>query len=617
MARKFTLATEEFQAYDTDFIGISKDNYLDENAPGSEHGIDGDLRVGEHTSGKEYHIVIEIVMPEQGDVPAADVLVKAELLLYSHTSTTDPILVAVIKITDIWDEGQSQWNEAQDGPTPWEKGDGAVKSRKSTLEEGEQVIDSVWITTVPIWNTFDLTPILTFGGIASVVLFPINMPIANRWFGFRSKQASAPFATLRPKLKITYRDYSPDAFVSEDDQLTIEPYENNPEQPILRWGGTDSVDFARWKVWRETAPITDVSALTPIATITDPAINEYVDVASLSENQIYYYLVTVEDGNNTGNNATFSKNVSFKRPDNTHSEATEGIDVGDLVTITLNSSILCKKAYIEWGDSVEGYWIESEVETNQFILEHVYSETGAKIVKARLESSDGYWSDLDTVCTKTVSDINPIAILVCRPLKVVSGETVRCIGARSQPVAADATIDQYDYYVNGSWNNDEGPVFEVVPASTQEIRLRITTSTSKVTTQGVGEGEDIEVISGDPVDLVFSRATSITTRQEERDSKAEVLSVYDGIGETDLPYSITNVNYDINGLSATEDFKADIDLIRAFHEAQTFTRITGMDEQEGVTVQLDGRIAGYQITQSTDTYVSWRLTFRVFIRTEV
>lgn len=623
MAYKFKLVTVDYQDYDSDLIGVSKDSWVNKDMRTSNYGHSSLLAVNEYDTNpySREMAIIEVTMPYSRDLPEADEIQQILLRLRVQTAeSATPTGVGIFPLSEddsLWQEG-TQTGGA--GYCNWDKRDNALIWANSTDHDSLAADDAVAIEsvqagpTVGAWVEFDLTKVLGFGQKKSFYLRNL-VDLQNKGVSFSSRESATP--SYRPVLRIIYRDYPPEAFIDEDSFLTIKPNPDNPEQPKLDWGKVSDAGFTAYKVYRKTTPFTVPSSATLIATITDPSTNFYIDTSALSENQNYYYMVTAEDNENTGDDATYSGVVTFIRPDCTHSEATENVDVGELVSITLNSTIPCKRAYVEWGDAVDGYWIESDIEKTSFTIYHRYSETGAKVIKGRLESSDGYWSDLDTVCTKTVDDTTPEAILIVRPLEVVSGESVRCIGAKSQPVASDALISQYDYYVNGSWHIDEGPVFDVVPTSSQEIRLRIFTDTGETYTQGVGEGEDVTVISGDPTLLEFGPDTTVSMREESRASDSEELSIMDGVGEIDLPYAIRNRVYTINGLSARQDFKDDIDKIRDRQETQEYTRIEIIDEKDGITVRLDGRITGYRITQTTRNYVTWSFGFRVFERSEV
>lgn len=624
MARKFKLVTVDFQDYDTDLIGVSKDAYVNKEHPTWNYGANSLIVLNHHEGGAEDRIVgvIEVRMPEDADLPESDMI--EEVLLgfrVQIAAVFTPTALAIYPLPDDdynWLEGEvvagvgkCNWQYRDDGPVEWVN----YNDHSALYADDDVVIDSLIAgPSIGTWVWFKMTRELNFGARKSFYLRNL-IDLASKGISFNSRETATP--AYKPILRVIYRDYPPEAFEDEDAFLKIEPNPDDPEEPKLSWGKVSDPGFATYKVYRKTSSFTLPSQATLISTINDPNTNTFIDTSALNENQDYYYMVIVEDSENTVDSATLSALVSFIRPTCTHSEATETIDVGDLVTVTLDSAIPCKRAYIEWGDAVDGYWIESETEKTQFILTHRYSSTGAKVIKARLESSDGFWSDLDTVCTKTLDDKTPEAVLVVRPLEVVSGESVRCIGRKSQPVASDALISQYDYYVNGAWETNKGPVFDVIPASTQEIRLRIFTDTGETYAQGIGEGEDVTVVSGDPTLLEFSKDTTVNMRDESRDSRAEQLGITDGIGEIDIPYGIGNRVYSINGTSGRADFKDDIDKIRDRQESQEYTRIIVIDEKEGVLVRLDGRITAYRITQTTRTYVTWSFGFRVFARSEV
>lgn len=458
MATKFTVRTQDFDNYAVENIGVSKDAQISESQPNFNFGASSKMWVRDYAVG-QINTVMEITMPNDADVDGFDELIKIELgMRVSVVGTAGDMVVGIIEITDIWDEGDKtgsagdcSWNEAQPS-VPWANGVGAIKSTPGNLDDSETIIDSNVISDpaskVGQYAAFDLTPLFGMGDIKSFVLFILdNLTGGDQGFPFDSRESGD-----RPFIRITYRDYAVDAFQDGDSQLRIAPNPDNPEQPILTWGATDSPDFVNYKVYRETSPIGSVTALTPIATITNSTTVEYIDTASLLEDQFYYYLLVANDAVNTGDDGTKSLNAVFKRPDAASAEPTENVDVGEQVDMTVTSVLDFTRLYVEWGDSVDGYWVEMEQSAATFDVSHIYSETGAKVVKVRTQSVAGYWSDLTTICTKTVDDINPEATLIARPLQSVVGESVRCNGSRSQPAASDALIDQYDYYIENTGN---------------------------------------------------------------------------------------------------------------------------------------------------------------------
>lgn len=649
MANRYKLVSKDYNWWQSTLIGVSKVSSLFQDTPTA---MDAAFKVRIHGNGSgedDKRAVLEIQMPEEEDVVGFDKLENVYLRLTVHINqiTAGFFAIGVVELADEFTEatgtgepagpaGVCNWVYAKLG-IPWKTSDGAVKTRQEDVDKSENVITSFSVTNAlspgtEVWvnltGHIDMgeTKRFCFVSITADGVTPIPCQINFHGRGIVSPDPEDLM------LRIWYRDYGTEAFDSAESALTIQPNPNDPTQPLLKWGGVKDADFVNFKVYRSNTPILSVAALTPIATITSPANQEFIDTTALSMNIEYYYMIIAEDANNVGDDATKSTNVTFRRPPLLDTEGDRNANVGQLVEIHIETAIVpasgvkCNKVYIDWGDAVDGYWKEYDVENTDFDLEHIYSSTGPKVINARLQSTLGFWSDLTTICTITVLDLNPNAILIVRPLESVAGESVRCIGSKSQPVASNALISQYDYFVktaafpSGQWYLDQGPVFEVVPLSTlasQEILLRITTSTGKIVTQIVGQGETISVISGQPTDLIFSKDTTINSRDESRDSDSQVIGIMDGIGEVELPMNIKNRQYTISGMSGLDDFKADIDKIRLRQEIQEYTRINVYDEKEGITVRLDGRITGYRITQTTRTYVSWSFTFRVFNRTEV
>jgi len=177
--------------------------------------------------------------------------------------------------------------------------------------------------------------------------------------------------------------------------LTIEPNPDNPEQPLLKWGGVKDADFVDFKVYRETSAITTVAALTPIATITSPADQEYIDTYAHVDGTTYYYLVIAEDGNNTGDDATKSNQIVWKKPAMTVRTVTAGnVVVGTSKTATVTSVSKIKRIYVDWGDGSTS-WYEYEVAALTQTATHIYSKALTTFTPyLQMEDVDGFWSDL-------------------------------------------------------------------------------------------------------------------------------------------------------------------------------------------------------------------------------
>ena len=468
--RKFKIVSVEYDDYDNDFIGIKQDTYLNEDAPSSNYGFDTHMRVGKITG--EQHIILTLKAPEKEAVIGFDELIKVELLLYfGGGSYPYTMYMGVISINDIWDEAEATWDEAQVG-VAWSQGGGAVKSRLGSIAEGEEVIDVRYTSAVGQWINFDLTPALSLGEEKTFVIIPIQLLGGTTYMEAQTKN-NTPL-TLNPKLRITYKNYSPDAFSDKDNALTVEPSQDNPEQPLLKWGGVDNDDFTRFRLYRETSPITDVSALTPIVDITDNSDQEYVDTDTLADGTTYYYMVIAEDSENTGNGATFSKNVSFTKPkvNSTTLTPVGSQNVGVIATLLVTGNAPIKRLYVDWKDGTAS-WYEFETAELTKSVTHIYlsHSSGALTPDVRIEDTNrpdekgrGFWSSLTPITdTITIDDIAPLAKLRTNVQKAIPFSWVTLDASLSQPASSDATITKYRFkrYAGDAWqDNLADPIYE-------------------------------------------------------------------------------------------------------------------------------------------------------------
>lgn len=294
MAIPYVLVEKEFQNGKTVGIGITRDNWLDEQNPTRNNGLNNKLWIGDGYSGvtrQDTRAVIEIQMPRDEDILGFDVLEKVEVLLKLVSKDASKwMIIGIVEIGDIWDEGGqietpgwSNWTEAQPA-VPWEKGNGAIKSRVGSLDDEDRVIDSVRdtlvagdYTAINYWRTWDLTPVLNMGDKTSFVIFDLDREDGtNNQILFGSNEWVT--ASEYPILKLTYRSYHPDGFTEDADKLRIEPNPDYPIQPKLTWGVVKASDFFQYKLYRSTSPITSVDGFKFAITAVDTG-NEKFTIA--------------------------------------------------------------------------------------------------------------------------------------------------------------------------------------------------------------------------------------------------------------------------------------------------------------------------------------------------
>ncbi|MHA1807009.1 MAG: hypothetical protein ACTSX2_05500, partial [Candidatus Thorarchaeota archaeon] len=232
--------------------------------------------------------------------------------------------------------------------------------------------------------------------------------------------------------------------------------------------------FVDFKVYRETSPITSVASLTPIATITSPTDQEYIDDDTLADGTTYYYLVIAEDVVNTGDDATFSKNVSFTKPkvDSTTLTPTGTQNVGVVATLEVTGNAPIKRLYVDWKDGTAS-WYEFETAELTKSVTHIYlsHSSGALTPDVRIEDTNrpndkgrGFWSSLTPITdTITIDDIDPLAKLRTNVQKAIPFSWVTLDASLSQPASSDATITGYRFkrYAGDAWqDNLADPIYE-------------------------------------------------------------------------------------------------------------------------------------------------------------
>lgn len=645
----FTEVVKDYQDGVGGLIGAIRDTWLDEQNPTFNNGANNKLWIGYGYSGfarKDQRAVIEIQMPNPEDIDGFDELVKVELWLkIVDKDATKWMHIAIVELDDIWDEGNkieaagwANWNEAQPS-VPWVNGTGAIKSRVGSLDDTDIVIDSYRNTLVagsygalftdPYWGKWDLTTKLAMSDKKSFVVFDLDREDAtNNVITFGSNDSTPALGWL-PILKITYRDYKPDAFGDKDSALTIEPNEDNREQPILKWGGNSDSDFVNFKLYRETSPITSVIALTPIATITSPTDQEYIDVGALVDGTKYYYMVIAEDNNNTGDNSTFSANVSYTKPSITTRAIvpTGAGGVGTSKRVAVTSPINIKKLYVDFKDGIQS-WYEYELPGISKFVDHIYTIPLTTFnPDVRIEDELGFWSSLlPTTTSASIIDGFPTAKLLVNIKRDHVGVEITLNAALCQPAGADVTITKYRFKrdASDSWqDNGTDPIFTfdsgtypgTIGVKTASVELTVS---SGVTPLQIGT-VDYELESGDPVELIFTRNTRIHEIQHELGFDKDIREPLEGEG-VDFQFKTARraERITIHGTTHTPDMETDMTIIRDLWIDDTYIRLRVKNEIEGKDVLYDGKIeSDVSIGHSYPNLQTWSFNMVIFNRTEV
>jgi hypothetical protein len=650
MANKFKLVDVEYQ--DDGTFGVVKDTYISSANPTYSYGDAVNLRVGKVDWGSDRtKIIVEIQMPSDKDIVGFDEIEKVELILYiqskAFVSFDDGldrplwwIDIAITEIPDDFDEdvtgvGWCNWNY-RIMSVPWSRSNGAVKSNFSFDESDEPIFDTNRGHVALALNSehvFDITTAITKDDKKRFALFVINyngvVTGANKaHIGYHSNDATGGNFIYRPKLRITYRDYTPEGFDTIDNRLKVVPNPVDRRLPIFSWGEVSADDLEQYKFYWKAFTFTLPTNATWLATILDTSLTTYlgVDADLVPENTARYYRMIAEDENNLNADALISNIVSFIRPEVLETEANRNATVGDVVSLTTvktNAGTPVKKVYIDWGDST-GYWMtmETEFTTVGPTLTHVYSKKGVYAVKVQFEGSaidgdeeiGGYWSDLTDICTVTVADTYPRALLTARPLEVIYGERIRLNASLSHPISADETLT-YRFYKDGAPLDvyQASPIYSYasVIGDIPHAHFTCYVKTSGGIESALSNDEIVYVIADAPTLLSFSHNTKITSRGESRQSTVDINQIDGGSGEIDVRSGLSNITISLEGISAKADMAADLAILKAAVSGYSYVQLKVYDESCGSTVNYNGRMISYRLNKTSARYVSWSVEFRI------
>lgn len=640
MAKKYTSVVATYDRY-ADLPGISRDTNIGEGSPTFNYGGSTIMNGGMSAGGNIINIIVEVQMPEEDDIEGFDLLEKVELCLRTSAAPAGVVVLGIVEITDIWDEGVlngaagwCNWTEAQE-LIAWKQGDGAIKSRYGnppTIDGSDGIIiDSQRVTSQYETITFDITPAIKMGETKTFVVFGLSSVPYNatdRYATFATRHSTSYY----PQLEVTYRDYQPEGFVGEEN-LTIEPNPDNPEQPILKWGAVKDTDFVQYKLYREVVPITAVGALTPIATITDTAIVEYIDTDALVDGTAYYYKLIAEDNENLDDDALPSACVSFTKPDISGTSFTPSGDkiVGTQITITVDSPQNIKKIWVDWKDGCTS-WYEFETVATSQDVSHIYSAHSAGVAleqDVRIEDENGFWSSLGVALGYKILDTDAVAKLLVNVKKTIVGDNVTLNATLSQPAASNATITSYKFW---RYAGDPAPATQSSPiftfstvgytVGTKTATVEITTSTSKTDTDTV----TYELESGTPIEITPgypSTGLSIHTKIHELphklgQSKATEMPVGSAGTEYEFPLGRHAERLTIHATTEYPAMESDITIIRNAWINNSYLRLTVESEMETKKVQYDFLLDGdVSLGHTMDNKITWSFPIRVVARTEV
>ena len=646
---KYVVRTLILSDYATEYMGVSRDTFLNQESKNTNYGDWTYLYCKfvdySGTGNREYRPLLEIVMPDKKDVDGLDEVIKVELLLTSGTPSVPVgcayvnVTLALIEVDDVWEErtaGSLGYYSTWDHPreliewTQQYDGGGAAASKNKDdggLDDSDNLVAIFGcqlheLSTPPAVNcVFNLRKTLDLGDTKSYVVVGIDsdaavgdddsyfIPFFSRtWFEVNN----------RPKVRIIYKDYSPDAFNDEQSALKISPNPDNPEQPMLEWGGVKDADFKQFKLFRQqNTPITSVTGLTPIYTTTSPADGKYIDTATLVVGGLYYYMVTAEDAANVDNGASFSKNVEFyHQAVNSAAILPPGAHpVGTLMTLNWASSAQypLKRVWVDWGDGIQS-WYTIDPTTSVGTIDHMYaSSISGMSPSVRFENFLGFWSNIQSLASTTSEDATPYAKLFVRPQQFVDGEVLRFNASLSQPIASNAIISTYEFYVDGAYRPPQAsPIFDYAPTTgTQNVKVRIVTSTGKMS---ISPEVTIHETTITPLFLnqELSKNTVIRSRQTGRSMVISSSPYIDGDGEFETldGYEKQIISFDC--MTRLDTMKDDLDVIDECVMFDRYVKVEISDEKDGEVTTYFGRITSYSITKDSERMAQYSFDMTVF-----
>lgn len=646
-AKKFTTVVKEYTDYVTQYAGISRDNYLSESSPDSNYGGSSDLIlefVDDGGDNKELRPIFEVIMPTKSDFGGEIEIIKVEVMFYAR-SIVIPVgcnslhfTTALIDVADVWDEQvaggfgiTSTWNHARE-LIPWINkwdGGGAAKSHNSNDEEyaAGETISAIYGGTfyesnpaTNFWISFELKNLKLEDKKSFVWVFRDTDAYQGTNDSMKILMWSRHWiAGPKPKLVITYKDFAPEGFDDKENGLKIAPDTSNPERPKLSWSPSSTEDVTGYKIYYKTTPFDLPSQATLLTTIADKYQSEYIDVQTLSTNQLHYYRIICEDSVNIGDGALISNMVSFTRPNITDIEGDRSISAGSETSVTVSTLIDCVANSIDWGDGSGETWYEKVEAYKTITKTHTYTKVGVWTIKARYESKDGYWSGLENVCVVTVTDRVPICKLIARPTVVDINESIVLNGSLSYPIGSNSTLTNYKFErrSSGGWStvyNGVNPIYthtEVAAYSDVEFRLTVTNNSGLLSVDSVGLHQFVKVVDPVATELVFSTGTVISKRDESRESDVSTSLVHGSSdGEVSVMTGLRDIKLTFDGVSRKENMYADLELIKSSVINYSFVKIIVRDIP-GHTITYSGRITDYSISKNTTRYALW--SFRMHV----
>lgn len=433
--RKFKIVEAMFNDYLAEFWGMTKDTTINEENKPSNYGGSSLMYVGFNDSNdEEQKCIFEITMPKDEDLEGYDSIHRVYLDLYVASETHNDVVdvdLALISIDDIWDEGTltgspgwCNWDEAQPG-VAWKAGAGAVKSNCNEGGDGmsseETALDvvrtRVQASLVGTWLRFDLTDQIDLNNKKTFVIVGIESKSTtgnDETYEIFFNTRESTFSSNRPRLFVQYRDYPPEAFESAEDDLLVEPNQDNPEQPKLKWGQVNDGAFTSYKIFRSTSPIYSLSSFGEAITAVSTVLKTFTIAGNFTSRILPGTLIYVDGGTNEGAYTVSSCSFTGGNTVVTVEENITSAVVGGYIIVP--TAIITNPTTNEWidtsslTDGQDYYYIVVAEDSKNSCSEATWS-SNAKFHKPDVISNSLDLSgnrDVGTLVTLTVSGDVPI-----------------------------------------------------------------------------------------------------------------------------------------------------------------------------------------------------------------
>lgn len=474
--------------------------YIKENDD-DEHFEGTTASVGSSTtgSGSRERIVFTIKLPEAPENAGKITEIKLRIKVQGFTGSASHDL-RLWKCDADYIAGEAGETDPSVG-----EGFGATWRRFNGWESGPDHVDNNWAGTGTVavvaiapnvdsgdvgtwvyWDLRALIPALAWGGEYSFTMISDKETSSVQdEIDFYTPQAAV---ANRPGIEVTYiieKEREESTEPEQESILNIEPDETNPIYSKLSWKKPKDVsvrtdDSGAYCIIRDTSPIEDYTDGTLIARITSAT--EYVDTATLTDNQEYYYRILVCDENNyvvtppvtgamTGmivvGSPKFTNEVVMERP-SVFAFAETGDDYSwdvweeHTVQVTPDTPILpgiTIEAYqIDWfADGSETGWVQwtkDGVLNNTVDYRYTTSNGGSVTPRVRVKNTLGFVSDWFNLASAIIlSPINAEASIRAAPYQVEVGTGFRLRGDESIDPNGDGAITKYEFQIKRTSDN--------------------------------------------------------------------------------------------------------------------------------------------------------------------